>query len=223
MIVNSHIGIQGVEGDVEMNINIRNGNVIDELKKIPDESVDCVVSSPPYYSLRDYSGVAVYSDESIDKVKGIASSDLQKHRDHVPDSQKRRYYLTEPVFDKKEKKWFISLKYDVSEIWGGSPECEHEWTFQYNHKDNLRFRDPNHIASVGNNKNSEIYSNPTVLSGTCSKCGAWKGQLGLEPKAFSKYDNLPLHPLRLRADISDKEKEYVLNELKRRNIHAEDI
>ena len=28
-----------------MNINIRNGNVIDELKKIPDESVDCVVRS----------------------------------------------------------------------------------------------------------------------------------------------------------------------------------
>ena len=52
-----------------MNINIKNGNVIDELKKIPDESVDCVVSSPPYYGLRDYSAVAMYSDESIDKVK----------------------------------------------------------------------------------------------------------------------------------------------------------
>ena len=39
-----------------MNINIRNGNVIDELKKIPDESVDCVVSSPPYYGLRSYIG-----------------------------------------------------------------------------------------------------------------------------------------------------------------------
>ena len=34
-----------------MNINIRNGNVIDELKKIPDESVDCVVSSPPYFTI----------------------------------------------------------------------------------------------------------------------------------------------------------------------------
>ena len=44
-----------------MNINIRNGNVIDELRKIPSESVDCIVSSPPYYSLRDYSGVATYS------------------------------------------------------------------------------------------------------------------------------------------------------------------
>lgn len=38
-----------------MNINIRNGNVIDELKKIPDESVDCVVADPPYFSGSLYS------------------------------------------------------------------------------------------------------------------------------------------------------------------------
>ena len=175
-----------------MNINIRNGNVIDELRKIPSESVDCIVSSPPYYSLRDYSGVAMYSDADIDKVKVVAVSDLQKHRDRVSDSQKGRYYLTEPLFNDKEKKWFINLKYDVSEIWGGSPECKHEWNSQEIHKDNLRFRDPNHIASVGNNKNSEIYSNPTVLSGTCTKCGAWKGQLGLEPTYQMYIDHMML-------------------------------
>ena len=31
-----------------MNINIRNGDVIDELKAIPDESVDCMITDPPY-------------------------------------------------------------------------------------------------------------------------------------------------------------------------------
>ena len=30
------------------------GNVTDKLKDIPDESVDCVVTSPPYWALRDY-------------------------------------------------------------------------------------------------------------------------------------------------------------------------
>lgn len=30
------------------------GDVIDTLKKIPDESVQCVVTSPPYWGLRDY-------------------------------------------------------------------------------------------------------------------------------------------------------------------------
>ena len=31
-----------------------NGNVFEVLKLIPDESVDCVVTSPPYWGLRDY-------------------------------------------------------------------------------------------------------------------------------------------------------------------------
>ena len=84
------------------------------------------------------------------------------------------------------------MKYDTSGVWGGNPGCEHEWISQQNHKDNLRFRDPNHIASVGNNKNAEIFADPTVLSGNCSKCGAWKGQLGLEPTYQMYIDHLML-------------------------------
>ena len=33
---------------------IYEGDAINSLKQIPDESVDCVVTSPPYYWLRDY-------------------------------------------------------------------------------------------------------------------------------------------------------------------------
>ena len=173
-----------------MNISIRNGNVIDELKKIPSESVDCIVSSPPYYSLRDYSGVATYSDTDIDKVKVIAMSDLQKHRDRVPDLQKGRYYLTEPVFNDKEKKWFISLKYDVSEIWGGDPECEHEW-IEYVRKgqDSGRNSDKLNIKK-SNEENFQLVENQK--QNLCSKCGAWKGQLGLEPTYQMYIDHLML-------------------------------
>ena len=119
-----------------MNINIRNGNVIDELKKIPDESVDCIVTSPPYYGLRSYKG--------------------------------------------------------ADAIWGGDPNCEHEWVAQDDYKDNLRFGDPNHIASVGNNKNQEIYSDPVTKANICSKCGAWRGQLGLEPSYQMYLEHLML-------------------------------
>ena len=31
-----------------------NGDALTELKKLPDESVDMCVTSPPYYGLRDY-------------------------------------------------------------------------------------------------------------------------------------------------------------------------
>ncbi len=164
-----------------MKIKLMNGNVLEMLRNIPDESVDCVVSSPPYYGLRDYSGVATYVSDDYDELLRIANIDLQNHRDRVLENQRDRYYLTKPVFNEKDKKWHTSLKYDISGIWGGNPECEHEWVNQEIHKDNLRFRDPNHKASVGNHKNQEIYSSSNVKTNSCYKCGAWKGQLGLEP------------------------------------------
>ena len=110
---------------MEKRIELKIGNILDRIKEIPDNSIDCIVTSPPYYGLRSYKGAET--------------------------------------------------------IWGSSPGCEHEWISQQNHKDNLRFRDPNHIASVGNNKNPEKYGNPDIINNFCSKCGAWKGQLGLEP------------------------------------------
>ena len=30
------------------------GHVLDRLHELPDESVQCVVTSPPYWGLRDY-------------------------------------------------------------------------------------------------------------------------------------------------------------------------
>jgi DNA modification methylase len=162
-----------------MNINIRNGNVIDELKKIPDESVDCVVSSPPYYGLRDYSAVATYSASSVDEVIETANIDLQSHRGRVPEHQKYRYYLTDPLFDDKKKRWHVSLKYDVSEIWGGNPECEHEW-IKYVRKGQEGGRNSDKLnIKKSNGQNFQIFEDQK--QNICSKCGAWKGQLGLEP------------------------------------------
>lgn len=34
---------------------IYNEDCLDGLKKLPDNSIDCCVTSPPYYALRDYS------------------------------------------------------------------------------------------------------------------------------------------------------------------------
>ena len=31
-----------------------NGDCLEVLKTLPDESIDCCVTSPPYYGLRDY-------------------------------------------------------------------------------------------------------------------------------------------------------------------------
>jgi len=74
---------------------ILKGNALEVLKTLPDNFIDCVMTSPPYYDLRDYGSGAIST-------------------------------------------------------WGGSEICNHEWV-----------------------KNQE--------SGFCVKCGAWRGQLGLEP------------------------------------------
>jgi len=73
------------------------GHVLDILKELPNESVDCIITSPPYWSLRDYGK-------------------------------------------------------QTNVIWGGNSNCKHEWVLH-------------------NDKKSAF----------CGKCGAWYGQLGLEP------------------------------------------
>jgi DNA modification methylase len=40
-------------GGVEV-IDILQGDCIEVLRTLPDNSVQCVVTSPPYYGLRDY-------------------------------------------------------------------------------------------------------------------------------------------------------------------------
>ena len=113
-----------------MTHKIINAHVIDALKGLEDESVDCVITSPPYYGLRSYKG--------------------------------------------------------ADTVWGGNPDCEHD------------FSNPIPSTLLHENRNNrrgtqdEVLSNPTGttyirksnsigVNAFCSKCGAWKGQLGLEP------------------------------------------
>ncbi|MCL4339695.1 MAG: site-specific DNA-methyltransferase [Thaumarchaeota archaeon] len=119
-----------------MKITIINKPVLEALKQIPDETIDCVITSPPYYGLRSYREAEV--------------------------------------------------------IWGGDPNCEHEWVSQEIYKNNLRFRDPNHKASVGNSMNQAIYTDPHTEANICLKCKAWRGQLGLEPDYHLYLDHLLL-------------------------------
>ena len=74
---------------------ILQGDVRAALRVLPAASIDCVVTSPPYWGLRDY---------------GLPA-----------------------------------------QIWGGEAECSHDW------------------------------SEDSASGSACSKCHAWRGQLGLEP------------------------------------------
>ena len=117
-------------------IELKIGNVLDKLKEIPDNSVDCIVTSPPYYGLRKYK---------------------------APDV-----------------------------IFGGDPTCEHEWITQsvgllHENRNNLTgTQEEVHNASGV----AFIKKYDNLNAGICSKCGAWKGQLGLEPDYRLYLDHL---------------------------------
>ena len=107
------------------------GNALDVLKDMPAESVDVVVTSPPYWALRDYG--------------------------------------SEPV------------------LWGGNPDCEHEWE---EHRESAR-GGVGKTANVGANRDGAANNrgHPTITQ-YCTKCGAWRGQLGLEPTFHEYIDHL---------------------------------
>jgi site-specific DNA-methyltransferase (cytosine-N4-specific) len=111
---------------MEIPINtIINGDALEVLKTFPDESINCVVCSPPYWALRDY-GESVKS-----------------------------------IFD-------------------GDENCEHNW----NSKERKL-----HSGTTKSNisgDNSGHLNEATTTDNFCSKCNAWKGQLGLEP-TFDLY------------------------------------
>jgi len=101
------------------------GNALDVLRQMPDESVDCIITSPPYWALRDYSEA-------------------------------------------------------TNTIWGGNSNCEHEFEI-------IETKRPN--ASGG--------KTDFAKSSFCKKCGAWYGQLGLEPT----LDMYIEHMLQITAEL----------------------
>jgi len=107
-------------------LTVYNQHVLQALKQIPDNSVDCIITSPPYYGLRSYKG--------------------------------------------------------ADTIWGGDPNCEHDFEIREHHTQGQSDKATTESPIKGLEKNWK--------EGFCSKCGAWKGQLGLEPTYQMYIDHL---------------------------------
>ena len=116
--------------------SVLTGDVRERLDDLPDDSVHMVMTSPPYFGLRDY------GDET-------------------------------------------------NEVWGGDDDCDHEWTDAGTVKRGGQNTDDN-PPDVGGNAHAQDTGirGDGVSSDECRKCGAWRGQLGLEPKLDRFIDNL---------------------------------
>lgn len=97
------------------------GHVAEVLRGLPEASVDCVFTSPPYWGLRAYG-------------EGSAA------------------------------------------VWGGDPACPHQWEAHASPFDPTRFQGQNAVAYAARDS-----ANPASGKGAFCACGAWRGELGLEP------------------------------------------
>ena len=123
----------------EITNQILQGHTLEVLKKIPDNSIDTIITSPPYHGLRDYGA-------------------------------------------------------EVMTIWDGDKNCEHEWELEEK-------KDPNFRGGSGQfdkgGVGAEMDTTRVRKEGFCKKCGAWYGQLGLEPT----LDLFLEHTLQITAEL----------------------
>lgn len=115
-------------------ITLYQGHAMEVLRALPDESVDCCVTSPPYWALRCY-----------------GTEDL---------------------------------------IWGGNPACDHQWDSAPPPRGN-RGRSESDIPNSPKQSGTGAAFNQRP-SGSCAKCGAWKGSLGQEPTPDLFVSNLKM-------------------------------
>ncbi len=108
-----------------MKLTLYQGNSLDALKRLPEESIDCIVTSSPYYGLRDYSSVETISAKTEQAVIDLTDTKIREYEKKYPG---HKFYHNEPMADKEKKGYFCTIRIDIDAV-----------------------------------------------------CGAWKGQLGLEP------------------------------------------
>ena len=110
----------------------------------------------------------VYSGNSLDVLKTLPDESIDM-------------CITSPPY------WGLRDYGTEGQIWGGDDECEHDF------KSSTRKL---HSGSWGEKDNALPHQkNATILNWevedrTCSKCGAWKGELGLEPTPEMFISNL---------------------------------
>ena len=108
------------------------GDCVEVMAGWPADSIDLVVTSPPYWGLRDYGS-------------------------------------------------------ETFLVWGGDPECEHEWTEITKHRS---AGGPQVPQSINPRNISVVVAQRDNISNFCYKCGAWRGSLGLEPHPQMFIDHL---------------------------------
>src|SRR3990167_7085619 len=158
-------------------VTILQGHVLDKLKELPDQSIQCVVTSPPYFGLRDYSRCECAT-------KGAWEGSGHNYGLQLPHDvdQGGSFRKTEP--DPICPKCHGTGKDDsLTVVWDAVEGCEHKWGEEIISSSKSgwdTFADYRTDGGAGNRKIGGLGENANRGS-YCRLCEAWRGQLGLEP------------------------------------------
>jgi len=161
---------------VEMKLNtIYQGDALKVLQTFPAETISCVMTSPPYWGLRDYG----------DDVSVVWDGDSQCQ--HEFDVAEGENLLKEYVggWERPSRKEFSKVGSYLKCIVCGK---------EFKGKLNQKFCSTTCLNTLSNEERHNLLPKQQF----CSKCNAWKGQLGLEPD-FNDY-------IRHLCDIFDEVK-----------------
>lgn len=165
---------------------ILTGHVLDVLRSMPESSVHCVVTSPPYWSLRDYNTATWEGGDpacdhrpTTDVGKSIATSTLTGGKIGTGAVGNQQMRFTEVCHR------CGAVRVEPT-VWDGDPLCEHEWGAEVTktvqpQRDHAHGGVTNPTGTRGAQKWTEGSAGTISLGNTCMKCGAWRGALGLEP------------------------------------------
>jgi len=157
---------------------ILQGHILDALAKIPTGSIDCCLTSPPYWALRDYktelvwwggSKTCEHNDLQLQVKKNINHGYSDKNTLNSAGVKYTKENVTNYLNNEKE-----SSKIDILENYERAPNREPE-TINQGGNGRMNIKGEHNYAVV-----------PKKQFAYCKLCGAWLGQLGLEP-TFKKY------------------------------------
>jgi DNA modification methylase len=161
-------------------LSIYEGDCRDVMRALPADSVHMVMTSPPYYGLRDY-GLAVWEGGDPDcdhRVGGKhqiqGSTSIRAGRSNVDEQRSDNLGA-----GGCPKCGAIRVEHTV---WGGDREHEHAWGPLQPPRAGGRGNKPGEFSTSSLSNPSRQDKVPRATSaGQFCECGAWRGQLGLEP------------------------------------------
>ena len=178
-------------------LTLYHGNVIEALSRIPDNSVDIIATSPPYFNARDYSIIScVVSTISEDDCISQANAQIESLRNKYHNDNfsigvilhRNKGYDASKLMEMPER-WIVDVHINTSAFWGGDKNCNHDFvaiSSKMPHDNNNGQYSGTMSVSKANNNNMPITSQ------LCEKCGGWRGNLGNEPNIKMYIDHLML-------------------------------